>query len=148
MYTNQTPSKHFWMEICHKFNTPQKLKKIYKYILNTVMRGSRGGGGGRGFGPPPPPPPPPPPWKLTKIKGFLDPLKITHKAAKQTFTNIQCRDIISTPAQPHFKGVSLAGRCWPAYNGILILPALIKPKIKKRPLLTKLSRSAHTGPIE
>ena len=61
------------------------------------------------------------PHKITKIKGFLAilvriPWKIK-KATKPEF--MQCSNIIDMPAKRHLNGVSLAGRWWPAFSGIL-----------------------------
>ena len=45
----------------------------------------------------------------------------------------------------HLNRVSLAGRLWPAFSGIWIIPTLIKLKkvFKIGPPLTKISGSAH-----
>ena len=50
--------------------------------------------------------------------------------------SIQCWAITSTPANRHLNGVSLAGRWWPAYSGIWILPLLINKKKTNRQSLT------------
>ena len=67
-----------------------------------------------------------PPLENHKAIGFLsnthlDPLKII----KLPSLSIQCLAIISMPAKCHLNSVLLVGRCWPAYNGILILSPLI-----------------------
>ena len=80
------------------------------------FRGGGGGGGGRGSGPP---------EKIPKYRGFshscLDPLKKSQKYQ----ASIQCWAIISTSAKRHLNGVLLAGRWWPAYSGIWIIPPII-----------------------
>ena len=74
---------------------------------------------------------------------FLDPLKKSQRYQ----ANIQCWVIISMPAKRHLNGVSLTGRCWPAYSGIWIFPPLINLKnpVKVGPPLTKFSGSAHVA---
>ena len=88
------------------------------------------GGGRRGFVPAP--------WKITKIKGFLAILVRFSPVKSQSYrASFQCWAIISTPAKCHLNGVLLAGRWWPAYSGIWILPPLINLKknvVKGRPL--------------
>ena len=61
-----------------KFNTPQKFfKKIQMHFyMNMVMHGSREGGGAG-----------PPPGKSQKYRVSWNPLKIIHKATKQTFND-------------------------------------------------------------
>ena len=39
---------------------------------------------------------------------------------------IQLGAIIGTPAKRHLNGVSLAGRCWPAFSGICFLSPSLK----------------------
>ena len=74
------------------------------------------GGGGAGG--------PDPPLKNHKKIGVYsntgpDPLKLT----KLTFQHLMIGH-----HRPSQRNVSLAGRCWPAYSGILILHLLIKQK--------------------
>ena len=47
-------------------------------------------------------------------------------------TSIQCWVIICMTAKCHLNGVSLAGRCWPAYGGIWVVSPLIN--IEKKTL--------------
>ena len=68
---------------------------------------------------------PPPPWKITKIQGFIAiPVRILWKS-QGCQAGIQCWAIIGTPAKRHLNGVSLTGRCGPAYDSIWILSPLI-----------------------
>ena len=101
--------------------------------LTNHVRIQRGGTGG------------PDPLDNYKNIGFLsntgpDPLK-----SQSYQVSIQCWAIIGPPAKRHLNGVSLAGQCWPAKSGILILTALIKLKktVKVGPPPTKLSGSLH-----
>ena len=87
------------------------------------------GGGDRGSGPL---------QENHKNIGFLrntgpDPLK-NHKATIQFWV------IIGTPANRHLNGVSLAGRCWPAYSGICYdhLPSKKRKNEKKTSKLDPL----------
>ena len=70
----------------------------------------------------------PDPLKNHKNIGFLsniglDPLKITKLPSHHSML---CHR--QHTAKRHLNGVSLAGRCWPAYSGIFILPFLINLK--------------------
>ena len=69
------------------------------------------------------------PWKITKIKGFLAILVWIPWKSQSYQSSIQCWAITSTQTKRHLNlhGVSLAGRWWPAYNGIRILTPLIIP---------------------
>ena len=106
------------------------------------MHGSRGGGGQGVWTTPTHPPPPPPPLKNHKNIGFLnntgpDHLKITKLQMYQA--SVKYRVIISTPAKHHSHGISLVGRCWPAYSVIWILSSKKKKHCKVGPPLAKLS---------
>ena len=87
------------------------------------MGRSRGGGGTGGPDLPPPPPPP------TKKKKKSQKYRVLSNTAPDPLK--QARAIIGTPAKCHLNGVSLAGRLWPAYSGIWILPPLINKKTQK-----------------
>ena len=115
-----------------------------KFDQQVACAGSEGGGRGGAGGLDPP--------EKSQNIGFLnhfclDPLKKKHTQNYQA--NIQCWAIISTPAKRHLNGVSLTGRCWPAYSGIWIFPPLINLKnpVKIGPPLAKFSGSAHEWPL-
>ena len=94
---------------------------------------------GRETGPPPP--------ENDKNIGFLsnsgpDPLK-NNKSSKRAF-NVLCMAIIAPQVKRPLNGVSLAGRYWPALNGIWILSPSKKTNIDRvASPLTKLIGSAH-----
>ena len=73
----------------------------------------------------PDPPPPPPPEKTQKLRGPKQYWSRSPEKSQSYQASIQCWVIIGPPAKRHLNGVSLAGRWWPAYSGILILPPLI-----------------------
>ena len=59
-----------------------------------------------------------PSWKITNLLGFLVRVRIPWSYQ----ISVQCWAIIGPQAKRHFNGVSLAGRWWPAFIGILSLP--------------------------
>ena len=82
-----------------------------------------------------------PPLKNHKNIGFLcntgpDPEKSQNYQAR-----MQSWVIIGTPAKRHLNGVSLAGRCWPTFSGIIWIPSPTKKKVG--PPLEKTFGSAH-----
>ena len=104
-------------------------------FLSLYMCGSRGGDGGSG---PPPPVKKSQKYRVSKQYWFGSPEK------SQSFqASIQCWANIGTPARRHLNGVSLVGRWWPAYSGILdpSSPHQLK-NVKPGPPLAKLCGSA------
>ena len=111
--------------------------KSFHRWKTTHGRIQRGAGRGQGAGPP----------ENHKNIGFVrktgpDPMK----KSQSYQASIQCWAIIGTPAKRHLKGVSLAGRCWPA-DGLLkvvfgsCLPSSTRKKsvVNVGPPLKKLS---------
>ena len=69
-----------------------------------------------------------PPLKNYKNIGFL-----SNTGPEPLKTNpIQCWAIIDPPAKRHLNCVSLAGRWWPTFSGIQILPPLLSEKRNKK----------------
>ena len=63
--------------------------------------------------------------KYRVSKEYLSGFPEKHKATKPASMLSHHQHASETPFQLHFNGVSLAGRWWPAYSGIWILPPLI-----------------------
>ena len=68
---------------------------------------------------------PDPSEKLQKFRVSKQHLSRSPEKPHSYKASIQCLANIGPPAKRHLNGVSLAGRLWPAYSGILILPPLI-----------------------
>ena len=98
------------------------------------MCGSRGGTGIRT----------PPPENHKNI-GFLAILVWIPWKSQSYQASIQCWAITSTQAKRHLNDVSLAGRSWPAYSGIWILPPS-SPQLKnsKKKKKKKKKKKRHS----
>ena len=144
-HENQMPS---WCKlfICHSRLQHWTLLHIFKWFTELhhynlftwrYMGGSRRGDRGSR---------PHPPWKITKILGFLAilvqiPWKITKLPSQYSMLSHH-QHASETP----FNGVSLVGRWWPNFSGILdpsYLHQLKKNVVRIGHPLTKLSGSAH-----
>ena len=80
-----------------------------------------------------------PPLENYKNIGFLSNTCPDLEKSQSYHIRIQSWAITGTPAKRHLNGVSLAGRCWPAFSGIWLPPT----KRKVGPPLKKLSGYAH-----
>ena len=76
-------------------------------------------------------PNPPPPPKNYKNRVSLQYWSGSIEKSPSHKTRIQCWAIIGTPPKRNLNGVSVAGRWWPAYIGIWILPHKLKKMLSK-----------------